>query len=117
MRRYNRRLFRIARSVMREDSAAEDVVQETYLRAFTHLDEYAPTGKFGAWLSRIALNEARMLLRKRRTDTVSLDQLDDAAIQAQSSHGRVPDYADALHARQLLERAIDSLPEPYRLVF
>ena len=54
MRRHNRRLFRVTRGVLRDSDAAQDAVQETYLRAFTRLDTYQPEGKFGAWLSRIA---------------------------------------------------------------
>ena len=61
MRRHNRRLFRVARSVLRDTQAAEDAVQETYLRAYTKLSGYEPMGKFAAWLTRIALNEALML--------------------------------------------------------
>ena len=75
MRRHNRRLFRVARSVLRDADAAEDAVQETYLRAFTKLDTYRPTGKFSAWLTRVALNEALMMRRRERTDTVSLDEV------------------------------------------
>lgn len=121
MRRYNRRLFRVARSVLRDESAAEDAVQEAYIRAFTHLDRYRPTGKFGAWLTRIALNEALMLRRRMRTDTVSLDAMDEATLtgarasvaDADSSS----DGVDALIARQLLEQAIDALPAAFRTVF
>ena len=121
MRRYNRRLFRVARSVLRDESAAEDAVQEAYISAFTHLDRYQPTGKFGAWLTRIALNEALMLRRRIRTDTVSLDAMDEATLCGARSSATDPtsstDGADALNARQLLEQAIDALPAAFRTVF
>jgi RNA polymerase sigma-70 factor (ECF subfamily) len=122
MRRYNRRLFRVARGVLRDDSAAEDAVQEAYLSAFTHLTQYQPSGKFGAWLARIALNEALMIRRRTRSDTVSLDESKDApATQPQAPAGTEPavsyEYDEVLHARQLLERAIDGLSEGFRLVF
>ena len=121
MRRYNRRLFRVARSVLRDDSAAEDAVQEAYIRAFTHLDRYQPTGSFGAWLTRIALNEALMLRRRVRNDTVSLEDVDEATlIGARGVSLEVsvsPDGLEAAHARQLLEQAIDALPETFRTVF
>ena len=71
MRRHNRRLFRVARSVLRDADAAEDAVQEAYLRAYTKLSTYKPTGKFSAWLTRVALNEALMIRRRDRSDTVS----------------------------------------------
>jgi RNA polymerase sigma-70 factor (ECF subfamily) len=121
MRRYNRRLFRIARGVLQDDSAAEDAVQEAYLSAFTHLDRYEPTGKFGAWLARIALNEALMLRRKTRPNDLSLDQLDPAATDGEENATTASepsaDYAETAQVRELLENAIDALPEAFRMVF
>jgi RNA polymerase sigma-70 factor, ECF subfamily len=119
MRRYNRRLFRIARGVLKDDSAAEDAVQEAYLDAFTHLDRYEPTGRFGGWLSRIALNEALMLRRKTRANVVSLDLLDDATLTVEESATSEPeaDYAETSQTRELLEAAIDTLPDAFRMVF
>src|SRR6187401_3752693 len=64
MRRHNRRLFRVTRSVLRDSDAAQDAIQETYLRVFTKLDSYQPSGRFGAWLSRVAFNEALMMRRR-----------------------------------------------------
>src|SRR6185312_1664705 len=120
MRRYNRRLFRIARSILRDPAAAEDAVQEAHLRAFTNLDRYEPTGKFGAWLARLAFNEALMIRRRARPDTVSLDQLDENALQqaaAALAAGNANEPLDAIQTRQLLEHAVDSLPEVFRTVF
>jgi RNA polymerase sigma-70 factor, ECF subfamily len=119
MRRYNRRLFRIARGVLKDDSAAEDAVQEAYLDAFTHLDRYEPTGRFGAWLSRIALNEALMLRRKTRANVVSLDRLDNATLAIEESAISEPeaDYAETTQTRELLEAAVDALPDAFRIVF
>src|SRR5262245_50526503 len=113
MRRYNRRLFRVARGILRDESAAEDAVQEAYLSAFTHLSQYQPSGKFGAWLARIALNEALMIRRRTRADTVSLEESKDAPAPAEAPSSGEPavnyEYDEVLHARQLLERAIDGL--------
>jgi RNA polymerase sigma-70 factor (ECF subfamily) len=121
MRRHNRRLFRIARSVLRDGDTAQDAVQETYLRAFTRLDGYKPSGKFGAWISRVALNEALMMRRRQRGDTVSFDEAGDDALvaeEAAASEGPNADqFVDAAHARVLLEHAIDALPENFRTVF
>jgi RNA polymerase sigma-70 factor, ECF subfamily len=120
MRRYNRRLFRIARSILRDDAAAEDAVQECYVRVFMNLHRYQPNGSFGAWLTRIAINEALMLKRRTRHTFVSLDDAedadsarDDSAIDALTT----PDASQSTSARQLLELAIDSLPQPFRMVF
>src|SRR4051812_47694160 len=83
MRRHNRRLFRVTRGILRDVDAAEDAVQETYLRAFTKLDSYRPEGKFGAWLTRVALNEALMMRRRVRRDTVSLDEAGAEALNVE----------------------------------
>jgi RNA polymerase sigma-70 factor (ECF subfamily) len=121
MRRHNRRLFRVTRSVLRDGDAAQDAVQETYLRAFTRLDSYQPTGKFGAWITRVALNEALMMRRRVRGDTISIEDAgDDALTVEETAASDVPtadQYVEAAHARALLEHAIDSLPENFRVVF
>jgi RNA polymerase sigma-70 factor, ECF subfamily len=121
MRRHNRRVFRVARSVLRDADAAEDAVQETYLRAYTKLSTYKPTGKFSAWLTRVALNEALMMRRRDRPNTVSLDDIaEEAVIPADPASTEAPtgeQFVDAAHARALLEHAIDALPENFRMVF
>ena len=120
MRRHNRRLFRVTRGILRDVDAAEDAVQETYLRAFTRLDSYRPEGKFGAWLTRVALNEALMMRRRVRSDTVSLDDAGPEALAVEDHRSDAPSaeqYVEAAHARALLEHAIDSLPENFRMVF
>ncbi len=120
MRRHNRRLFRVARSVLRDSDAAQDAVQETYLRAFTKLDTYKPCGKFGAWLTRVAFNEALMMRRRLRGDTVSLDEVSPSSLAAEEKASEAPtadQYLEAAHARALLEHAVDELPENFRQVF
>lgn len=121
----NQRLFRVARSVMRNDGEAEDVVQATYVKAFTHLDTFRGESQFSTWLTRIALNDALGRVRKRRvtTDLTALD----AAVESDSGLGSlfplslVPlsadSEADRTEMRKLLEHAIDQLPEAFRLVF
>jgi len=121
MRRHNRRLFRVTRSVLRDADIAQDAVQETYLRAFTRLDSYQPAGKFGAWITRVALNEALMIRRRIRGDTISLDEAGDEALSveetAASDAPTADQYVEAAHARALLEHAIDALPDNFRTVF
>src|SRR5262245_36009930 len=76
IRRYNRRLYRVARGVLGNDSEAEDVVQETYVRAFTKLDRFRGESSLSTWLTRIAMNEA--LGRKRRVrPMLALSVLDE----------------------------------------
>jgi RNA polymerase sigma-70 factor (ECF subfamily) len=121
MRRHNRRLFRVARTILRDPDAAQDAVQETYLRAFTRLGTYKPTGKFSSWLTRVALNEALMMRRRERGDTVSLDDVSEELVspseQAGGESQTADQFVEAAHARALLEHAIDALPENFRMVF
>src|ERR1700682_6016719 len=73
--RYERKIFRLAKHITQNDDDAEDVLQETFLKAYTHLDNFQGNSKFYTWLVRIAVNEALMKLRKRRSDrTVPLDE-------------------------------------------
>jgi RNA polymerase sigma-70 factor (ECF subfamily) len=124
MQRMNQRLFRTARSVVLDDAEAEDVLQESYVRAFAALGGFRGEAQLSTWLTRIVLNEARGRLRRRRA-TVELSELETA----QQDDGRIlafPGGAPAAdpeqlaaraEARRLLERAVDRLPEPFRLVF
>jgi RNA polymerase sigma-70 factor (ECF subfamily) len=121
MRRHNRRLFRVTRGVLRDSDDAQDAVQETYLRAFTRLETYQPAGKFPAWLTRIALNEALMMRRRSPAAMVSLDEAGNEAVAVQeattSDAPSSDQFVEAAHARALLEHAIDALPENFRMVF
>lgn len=123
MQRNNRRLYRIARSVVRDDSEAEDVVQEAYGRAFTHLREFRGASSIGAWLARIVLNEALGRLRHRR-ETVDWELIENqhragAQIISFPLVEAQPDPERTMAQREiqeLLERAIDGLPDAFRLV-
>ena len=125
MKRYDRRLYRVARAVLRNDSDAEDVLQEAYMRAFTHLSSFRGKAKLATWLTRITLNEARGSLRRRRP-SVEIGILDSISDQGESrvvlfpaSHVEADPEAAAARTemRRVLERAIDALPEAFRLVF
>ena len=73
MRRYNRRLYRIARSILSNDEMAEEAVRAAYIRAFANLDRYEPAGKFGAWLARLAFSlDGRQLFSGSRDKTVKV---------------------------------------------
>jgi RNA polymerase sigma-70 factor (ECF subfamily) len=120
MRRHNRRLFRVARGILRDPSLAEDAVQEAYLRTFTKLATYRPTGRFSSWLTRVALNEALMMRRREKGDTVSLDEMGEELVVPAEPTSEAPtaeQFVEAAHARALLEHAIDALPENFRMVF
>ncbi|BCR06822.1 RNA polymerase sigma factor [Desulfuromonas versatilis] len=124
MRRYNRRLYRIARGVLRDEAEAEDAVQEAYVSAYQNLGQFAGTGPLGAWLARITVNEALGRLRRRTAESrgLSLDdpqQAEGANFMAElTSPGPSPEQQTARgEFRRVLEAAIDALPEAYRLVF
>ena len=117
-KRYNRRLFRIARSILRNDAEAEDVVQETYVRAFTGLDMFRGDAAFGTWITRIAMNEALGRLRKRRP-TVDWETYGTNRNEAEiinfpiSAAGSDPEKAMA----QSEIRLVLELPDAFRSVF
>ena len=117
----NRRLFRIARGILRNDSEAEDVVQETYIRALTHLDGFRGDASLSTWLSRIAMNEAMGRLRGKPR-SLDLDSLPpnkhEAEIIPLPNASSDPEKSMAQRQiQEVVERAIDALPEPFRLVF
>ena len=125
VKRHNRRLFRVARGVVRDDNEAEDIVQETYARAFTKLDGFRGDSEFSTWLTRIALNEAYGRLRRKRP-TVDVSDIENAdhtdggqVIMFPLSPAQPSPEAEAGRdqVRQILERAVDQLPEPFRMVF
>lgn len=124
MQRCNQRLFRVARAVIGEDSEAEDVLQESYMRAYHKLDSFRGDSTLLTWLTSIVLNEARGRLRKRHA-MVGLEQIDAAPddthqiIQFPSRFGNEDPAVSAARAqiRHLLEHAIDELPEAFRTVY
>jgi len=125
VRRHNRLLFRMARGVLRDDAEAEDVVQETYIRAFTGKASFRDEASFSTWLVRIARNEALGRLRRRRptTDLSALatgdDQNGGSLIMFPTSQGQASPESDTgrTEMRRMLAREVDGLSEPFRLVF
>src|SRR3712207_6812990 len=99
MQRYNRRLYRVARGVVRDDAEAEDVVQEAYVRAYAALGEFRGESGLATWLTRIVLNEAMGRLRRRRP-TEELDVLD--TIPQESRVVRSEEHTSELQSRQYL---------------
>jgi len=125
IRRHDKHLYRVARSVLAEDQEAEDAVQESYIRAFTGLRDFRGTASLRTWLTRIVLNEA-IRRRRRRRPMIDLD-----ALHAAQERMRRPIHSSSLTARdrdperaaahsqiqKVLEKAIDSLPAAFRVVF
>lgn len=125
LRRYNRLLFRTARSILQDDADAEDVLQSAYLRAFSTLLTFRGESRLSTWLVRIVMNEALARVRKtqRRAEIIHLEaQMDDDQIDAQADDSATrfeESQAAAMRTqtRRLLERKIDELPESFRTVF
>lgn len=123
VQRYNQRLYRIARGITGDDAEADDVVQATYVRAFTHLDRFRGKAAFSTWLTRIALNEAYGRVRRKRP-TVELSEIDAPADGGQvimfPMTPRPTDPETSIsrqQVRELLEAALDRLPKAFRMVF
>jgi RNA polymerase sigma-70 factor, ECF subfamily len=123
MQANNRRLYRIARGILCNDSEAEDVVQETYVRAFTHLENFRGDSSLATWLARIAMNEALGRLRRQRPN-VEWTSLPPGTLEAQiiqlplSAASEDPEKSMAQREIQhVVEHAIDELPEAFRIVF
>jgi RNA polymerase sigma-70 factor, ECF subfamily len=120
MQKYNQQLWRIARSILRDEADAEEVVQEAYLRAFASLDGFRAESSLSTWLARIVINEAMRRLNRRR------EMVDLSAIGAEMADGErgivaaqpSPEQAAAREEiRRVVERAIDALPASFRAVF
>jgi RNA polymerase sigma-70 factor, ECF subfamily len=118
----NRRLYRLARGILRDDAEAEDVVQETYVRAFTQLAQFRGDSRLSTWLARIAINEALGRLRRDRP-AVELSLLPQGGANAEIIPFPLATTDDPEKSisqreiREVVERAIDELPDVFRLVF
>jgi RNA polymerase sigma-70 factor, ECF subfamily len=124
MKRYDRRIYRLAIHITRNEEDAKDVLQESFLKAYTHLDRFENRSRFYTWLVRITVNEALMKLRKsRQREEVSLDEgplADDGEFLPRRIAGweKNPEqrYLGS-ELQEILKKAIDELKLPYRIVF
>ena len=115
MRRYNQRLYRAARAITGDAAEAEDVMQDAYVRAYTHLGQFQGRAKFSTWLTRIAVNEAAARIRRNRR----FAQI-DAEEKEVNMISTIPDPEQNLLTKtlgEILESSIDRLPPNYRSVF
>jgi RNA polymerase sigma-70 factor (ECF subfamily) len=123
VRRYERKIYRLAKNITQNDEDAEDVLQDTFLKAYEHLDGFQGNSKFYTWLVRIAVNEALMKLRKRKSDrTVPLDEPVDTGEETVVREIAVWDedpeqkYSQEELA-QILNDSVQSLKPAFRTVF
>src|SRR4051794_27661841 len=118
MRRYNQRVYRVARAIVKDEAEAEDVMQQAYLNAFTHLRQFADRARFSTWLTRIVIHEA--LGRRRRTrpvDQTVKESEGDAMSQVESTGPSPERQAYASELKRMVEQSVDTLPDTYRAVF
>jgi RNA polymerase sigma-70 factor (ECF subfamily) len=113
VRRYNRRVYRAVRGILRNDDEAEDVMQDAYVRAYQHLAGFEHRSTFSTWITRIAIHEA--LARMERSKRLVSEELNDNQ-PAISAENNPEETMAAMETRRLLEEAILSLPHPYRAV-
>ena len=119
MRQHNGRLFRVARAILKDDGAAEDVLQEAYLDAYRHIDKFRGDSALGTWLTRIVINQALMHARRQKRErvVVPIDERDrDRPVAAGQSESPTQALRRA-EIRRLLEQRIDELPATFRTVF
>ncbi len=123
VRRHERKIYRLAKNITQHDEDAEDVLQETFLKAYEHLPDFQGNSKFYTWLVRIAVNEALMKLRKRKTDrTVPLDEPVDTGEETVVREIAVWDddpeqQFGQEQLSQILNDAVQSLKPAFRTVF
>ncbi|HEY6252937.1 MAG TPA: sigma-70 family RNA polymerase sigma factor [Candidatus Angelobacter sp.] len=123
VKRYDRNIFRIAQHITHNEEDAQDVVQEAFLKAYQNLEQFQGNSKFYTWLVRIAVNEALMKLRRRRTDrTVSIDE--DVETDEGTMPREVADWSpnpEQLYGQSelgdILKKTIQGLPPGFRTVF
>jgi RNA polymerase sigma-70 factor (ECF subfamily) len=125
MRRHNGRLFRVARAILRDDSDAEDALQDAYLDAYQHMTGFRGGSQLSTWLTRLVINRALMRLRKQKRDRVVVpfqargraDGENPEAEVADHKAESPPDATLRAEVRLILERRIDELPVAFRTVF
>jgi RNA polymerase sigma-70 factor (ECF subfamily) len=123
VRRYEAKIFRLAQHVTQNREDAEDVLQETFMKAYEHLDQFQGNSKFYTWIVRIAVNQALMKLRRRKTDkSVSLDETidtgEDTIVREVAAWDENPEQRFSREELGgILDTAVDSLEPPYRSVF
>lgn len=117
MRRYNQRLYRVTVSIVRDGAEAEDVMQDAYVRAYAHLEQFAGRAPFSAWLTRIAVNEALARVRMR-SHNEQLEEAEGGEVGMKTIDAALDPEQTAASAEtaELLESAVLQLPEQYRTV-
>lgn len=121
MRRHNQQIYRAARAIVKNETEVEDVMQQAYINAFVHLDQFEERSQFSTWLTRIAVNEAIGRRQKTRAAQLINERLEDnrgTVVDTFTSSQPSPErQAYARELQRVLEQAVDELPDTYRAVF
>lgn len=124
MRQYNPRLFRVARSILKDEAEAEDALQEAYIQAYRKMADFRGDAEMGTWLTRIVINQALMQLRRRRRERIVVpfnnQGSDQDAQEVDVADARAESPSDITlraEVRRMIERRIDELPMAFRTVF
>jgi RNA polymerase sigma-70 factor (ECF subfamily) len=126
MRRHNGRLFRVARAILKDDAAAEDALQDAYVLAFRRSDQFRGEAELSTWLTRIVINQALMMLRKRKRERIVVpfrdpgeyhERTDDMSHMPDEKAESASDSMLRAEVRGMIERRIDQLPVAFRTVF
>ena len=120
VRRHNQRLYRTIRAILRDDRDVEDVMQQAYIDAYMHLDQFRGSARFATWLTRIAVNRAirNGQGERRKLSVVARDADADLAIAHTAAPGIDPEHSMYGHElKTVLESIVDDLPNPFRVVF
>ncbi|HUH87448.1 MAG TPA: RNA polymerase sigma factor [Pusillimonas sp.] len=125
MRRYNRRLYRTARSILKDDAEAEDALQEAYWKAYKAMDRFQFDARLSTWLTRIVINESLSRLRQSRRrgeflescEVMAMDKLNVKAETIAAREQRPDAMTWRTEIRTLIEEKLDNLPDAYRTIF
>ncbi|HEX3131486.1 MAG TPA: RNA polymerase sigma factor [Thermoanaerobaculia bacterium] len=116
MRRYNQRLYRVARAILFDDAEAEDVMQDAYVRAWSHLEQFAGRSSFATWLTRIAVHEALARARRGRRQVRLEDGTEETMRSLSPAEAGPEQRAIQSDLRNTLEVAMEALPESFRSI-
>ena len=117
-------IYRVALQILGDEQDAEDVLQETYIKAFRSLPDFEGRSSLTTWLYRIAVNEALMMVRKRKSQAISVEESNSFDAEAESDRMEIVDWCClpegellSSESRRFLDRAVQTLPANLRVVF
>lgn len=113
MRRYNERVYRVIRAIVKDDAEVEDAMQQAYVSAYTHLSQFKGLAQFSTWLTRIAINEARARARKKGL----VRDTEDSEIDVRDGNPSPEEHMAGRELSGMVEEIVLALPESYREVF